>query len=360
MTKAVQEVTSFLDSPLFIRKEQMVSVTESKKEYIFGDDRDFDSCHVSSLVKLGNGDFIAVWFAGSWEANPDTDIWISKRTASGWERPYMIVRNWCVPQWNQTLFRRPDGRVLLFYKEGKNIAEWKTFIKHSDDNGKTFSEPRLLEVKGMFNRGPSKNKCILLSDGSIAAPGSVEPGDAEIWDSYIDISKDGGETWEPGPYIPVRRKDKRSRHFAMDPKQCSGKGIIQPTLWESSPGHLHAMMRSTSAAVFRSDSYDNGKTWCCAYNTGLPNNNSGIDLVKLDSGDLILVSNPVALDWGPRTPLTVSCSDDNGKTWKEIFTLENESGEFSYPAVIAEGSDVFLTYTWRRERIAFWHLKVSK
>jgi predicted neuraminidase len=119
-------------------------------------------------------------------------------------------------------------------------------------------------------------------------------------------------------------------------------------------------MRSTGAAIFRSDSFDGGKTWCCAYDTGLPNNNSGIDLVKTAGNELLLVSNPVGRDWGPRTPLVVSCSSDNGKNWKDILTLENENGEYSYPAIISEGTDVFVTYTWRRERIAFWHLECGK
>ena len=355
---------------LLIREEHMISISGSRKEYIFEEDRDFESCHASTLLRLENGDMLAAWFGGSLEANPDVAIWMARRpynavssTGSGWQRPFVVADHWCVPQWNPTLFRRSDGRILLFYKDAKTVPEWKTMIKYSDDGGKTFSESRQMMSGGLLDRGPAKNKCILLADGSIAAPGSIEPPDADIWDSFVDISKDGGETWELGPFIPIRRTDKQARHFAYDPKRCYGKGLIQPTLWESEPGHIHALMRSTSTAIYRSDSTDGGKTWCCAYNTGLPNNNSGIDLVKLAGGEIVLVSNPVGtpvgFDWGPRTPLTLSCSDDNGRNWKEIFVLENESGEYSYPAIIAEGNEIFLTYTWRRERIAFWHLKIS-
>ena len=55
---------------------------------------------------------------------------------------------------------------------------------------------------------------------------------------------------------------------------------------------------------------------------------------------------------GDRSPLNVVISDD-GKIWKEIAILENESkAEFSYPAVI-QSSDgkVHITYTWKRKRI---------
>ncbi len=40
-------------------------------------------------------------------------------------------------------------------------------------------------------------------------------------------------------------------------------GVIQPTLWESSPGHIHMLLRSTRGAIFRSDSIDYGATVCC-------------------------------------------------------------------------------------------------
>jgi predicted neuraminidase len=337
----------------------MISIVESKKEFVFKDDRDFDTCHASALVRLANGDILAAWFGGSGEGNADVAIWMARRTTTGWQRPFVVADRWGSPLWNPSLFRRSDGRILLFYKDAPTISQWKTMLKYSDDDGKTFSEARQLVNEIPLDRGPVKNKCILLSNGSIAAPGSSEPEGVEIWDSFVDISSDGGETWERGAFIPVRRADSRARDFAPDLRRCYGKGLIQPALWESLPGHIHALMRSTSASIFRSDSVDGGKTWSCAYNTGLPNNNSGIDLVKLDTGELLLVSNPVGKDWGPRTPLTLSCSDDNGTTWQEIFVFENENGEYSYPAVIAQGNEVFLTYTWRRERIAYWHLKVS-
>ena len=46
------------------------------------------------------------------------------------------------------------------------------------------------------------------------------------------------------------------------------------------PGHVHAMMRSTRGKIYRSDSTDYGRSWCPAYATTLPNNNSGIDVVS--------------------------------------------------------------------------------
>ncbi|MCL2571167.1 MAG: exo-alpha-sialidase [Defluviitaleaceae bacterium] len=344
-----------------------MKITEHIREYIYEEDREFQSGHASTLINLPGGDVLAAWFGGSWEKGSDVAIWMSRRTAQGWQKPYVVASTWGVALWNPVLFRRLDGRILLFYKEGAIIPEWRTFIKYSDDNGETFSEAKELvadDVSG--GRGPVKNKPIVLSDGTIAAPASIE-GDSDglnkkgLWDCFVDLSQDGGETWQRSDLVPLRRIGFNMIDRVYDPRHCYGKGIIQPSLWESKPGHLHMLTRSTSSAIFRSDSSDGGKTWCCAYQSGLPNNNSGSDLVQLPDGSLVLAWNPVGnlpnYYKGPRTPLVLSHSTDNGKTWQQIFTLEDTQGGFAYPAIIATEKEILLTYTWNRERIVFWRFK---
>jgi predicted neuraminidase len=52
-----------------------------------------------------------------------------------------------------------------------------------------------------------------------------------------------------------------------------------------------------------------------------------------------------------RSPLNVAVSDD-GKKWSAALVLENERGEFSYPAVIQTPDKmVHITYTWKRQRV---------
>ncbi len=129
----------------------------------------------------------------------------------------------------------------------------------------------------------------------------------------------------------------RSNDWDIESSGIKGKGIIQPTFWESQPNHVHALMRSTGGCIARCDSEDGGKTWSKVYCTDLPNNNSGIDLVKNIDGTLWLVYNPIRGNWGPRNNLMLAYSKDNGKTWT------TQKG-------------VAITYTWRRERIKFWHI----
>jgi predicted neuraminidase len=45
-------------------------------------------------------------------------------------------------------------------------------------------------------------------------------------------------------------------------------------------------------------------------------------------------------------------STDNGQTWRPLATLEEQAGEFSYPAIIqAQDGRLHVTYTWNRRHI---------
>ena len=130
-------------------------------------------------------------------------------------------------------------------------------------------------------------------------------------------------------------------------------GIIQPTIWESSAGIFHALLRSTRGRIYRTDSTDYGDTWCEAYPTDIPNNNSGIDIAKMDNGTLVLAYNPISGNWSARSPISLSISEDNGNTFSQPVHLETKDGEFSYPAILADGSHIYMTYTYKRKSIIF-------
>ncbi len=332
------------------------------REFIFEEERDFDSAHASTLVELANGTVIAAWFGGSWEKGADVAIWISLRTDTGWGHPVCIVKTRNIAMWNPVLFQKKDGTVMLFYKVGAAISEWKTWMITSSDNVESWSEPKeLVEGDCSGGRGPVKNKPIYLKNGDILAPASLE---GETWDAFVDISEDNGVTWKQSELVPVRRAGYNIQmvHYPYNKHRCFGKGIIQPTLWQDEKGDVHMLLRSTSSRIFRSDSVDNGRTWNLAYATSLPNNNSGIDLVKVPGEVLVLAYNPTDnlpnYYKGPRTPLVVSYSEDNGESWKEFVTLEDGPGGFSYPAIICnDKNEIFITYTWKRERIVFVKIK---
>lgn len=290
------------------------------------------SCHASTVEQVGD-DLLVAWFGGTQEAAEDVEIWCCRVTDGVASKPRRVSALDRVPCWNPVLYAPPDGPVTLFYKQGKSPSDWKTMVVTSADRGDTWSVPtELVPEDDSGGRGPVKNKPLLLPDGRLLAPASAERGQ---WYCFIDCLHSG--VWK--------------KHFIPLPTE-NPPHVIQPTLWRDADGGAHAFMRSNRGCVYRSDSADGGRTWCTAYPTALPNNNSGIDCVTLPDGRLFLVCNPIGKDWGARTPLSLLVSTDNGETFAVLAELETGEGEFSYPAIIAGGDNrLCITYTWKRKDI---------
>lgn len=309
---------------------------------MFGGERPFRQCHASTLVGLEDGRFVAAWFGGTREGHGDVAIWGALRERGRWSAPRRLAKVRESAHWNPVLFLAPDGLVHLFFKVGDRIPDWEMWTMSSADGGESWTKPRELKCRGGGRcLGPDKNKPIVLSDGTCLAPAAVERHDRS-WDVFVTRSEDGGRTWEAGELV------------ALDRSRIKGRGVIQPTLWESGPGRVHMLMRSSCGRICRSDSEDGGRTWSPVRKTELPNNNSGIDLAKLADGTLALAFNPVSGDWAPRTPLSIAFSTDNGETWPRRLDVETGEGEYSYPAIIPTPEGIAMTYTWKREKIAFW------
>lgn len=132
--------------------------------------------------------------------------------------------------------------------------------------------------------------------------------------------------------------------------------MIQPSILTYPDGKLQGC-RSKESFVISSWSEDGGYTWSELTPTELPNPNSGTDAVTLSNGWQLIVYNHVGKkgnQWGgKRSPLNVAVSKD-GANWKQVLVLEDEAGEYSYPAVI-QGLDgmVHITYTWKREKVKY-------
>ena len=309
----------------------------------------FESCHSSTIVETEPGNFVAAWFAGSYEGANDVGIWISHFKDNAWSSPIEIVigkdsLGKQLPCWNPVLFKTFENKLLLFYKVGKNPREWWGMVKKSFDLGKTWSEPETLPKNFL---GPIKNKPIQLSDGKIICPSSVESLDEKEWTVHLEITDENLSSWKK-----------------VEVDADSGVGVIQPTILVHPNWNLQMLCRSRQNVVYQSWSFDNGLNWTKLNKTDVPNPNSGIDAVTLKDGSFILVYNPLlqGKDWFyGRNVLNVAISKD-GENWKDIYQLENEKdGEFSYPAVIqAENKSIHITYTGKRKVINHTILRIGR
>ena len=290
--------------------------------------------HASTIVEAADGSFLCAWFGGARESSKETDIWMARYENGTWGKSAIVAPEPNVACWNPVLFRTPDDRIWLFYKSGDNVPSWAGVYKTSDDNGYTWSETVIMPA-GVY--GPIKNKPIMLSDGRMLCPSSAE--NYRAWTSWMHIFDIENNSWALSNAI----------EFPGNPH-----GLIQPTVWEAEPGHIVSLMRSTQdiGVIARSDSFDNGETWSPAEATELPNPNSGIDAVKLADGRVVLIYNHTTRDGEGRSTIHIAVSDDDAKTWSEPWLMEDEGGEYSYPAVIqAENGDVHVTYTWFRKGV---------
>jgi predicted neuraminidase len=307
-----------------------------KKEFVF-EEAPFPSCHASTVVELRNGELLAAWFGGTGEGKPDVAIWAARRSQAGWSKPEELVREPNTPAWNPVLFHAKTGRLWLYYKFGPSPREWSAGRRSSDDDGKSWSAVEHLPA-GIL--GPIRAKPLLLGDGTIVSGSSVES--YHTWAAWIERSADNGETWTKyGPITVASSGDK-----------ADTSGIIQPSVLEIAGRHLRFYARSTRdiGQICVSDSRDAGKTWSQARPTELPNPNSGIDAVRLVDGRIVIVYNDTQTG---RTPLNLAVSRD-GEHFKNFETLENESGEYSYPAmIVGKDGTLHITYTWNRKRIRY-------
>jgi predicted neuraminidase len=310
-------------------------------EFIF-EEAPFAQCHASTIAETEYG-LVAVWFGGTQESRPDVGIWLSRRGPNGWSPVEKVadgseLSGRQVACWNPVLFKPKSGPLMLFYKVGDDEPEWWGEYKTSSDGGKTWSKPVRLP-DGIL--GPIKNKPIQLPDGSILSPSSIEyyisrNPRKEVWQVHLELSDDMGKTWQKiGPL--------------NDGKDFN---VIQPSILIYPNKKMQILCRSEhSGRIYQAWSNDLGRTWSKMTPTELPNPDAGTDAVMLNDGKALLVYNHSISNGRDREFLNVAVSND-GRKWYAALVLEDQEGEYSYPAVIQTSDGlVHITYTWKRKRI---------
>jgi len=308
-----------------------------KSEFIY-ESAPFPSCHAATICEVKKGEFLASWFGGTAESNPDVAIYTSRWKNGRWSIPSLAARGFDsdsttrLPCYNPVLFKPSKGPLLLFYKVGRGPQTWWGMLTESKDNGQSWSQPVRLP-NGIY--GPIKNRPIELDDHTILCPSSTEENG---WRVHFELTKDFGKTWSKTEPL----------------KDGKTIGAIQPSILVLKDKVLQAVGRTQQGFVFTTRSKDKGKSWEPVSLLDVPNPNSGLDAITLRDGRHLMVNNNTPKG---RTPLNVLLSKD-GVHWETVLTLEDQPGEYSYPTAIqASDGTIHVVYTWNRKLIRHVVLK---
>lgn len=348
--------------------------------------------HAAFLARLPGGELACVWFGGTMEGMPDISIHMSTlyEAAARWRPATVLVDDRSRSEQNPLLFNAPDGRVWLLYTSQVSGNQDTSVVRRrvSNDGGHNFGPPEtMIADAGTFIRQP----IVTLANGGLLLPVfkcRTVPG--EKWSGRNDTagvyrSGDGGATWN---YTEVP----------------GSTGCVHMNIVPAGTDRLLAFYRSRWADfIYRTESADGGKTWRVPEPTGLPNNNSSIQCIRLNDGRLALVYNhsssmnatgrraslydeiegsaPEAGSapsgrqafWGaPRAPLSLTFSGDHGLTWTDRADIDTSDGfclsnnsltranrELSYPVLLeGPGGTLDIAFTWFRQGIKHVRIKL--
>jgi predicted neuraminidase len=325
--------------------------------------------HAPGIVECPGGDLFVSWYRGSGERTADDvavyGAWRPKGTAR-WGEPFLLADTPGFPDCNTALFIDDREWLWVFYptilanswescltnfkvasrygppgsprwdREGLILLKPEDFgprgLELLDEELSRRDEPlsgeqreRIERLRArladkLYQRLGWQPRCkpTQLPSGRLLLPLYSDTFSISI----MAISDDRGQTWHAGqPLI--------------------GFGNIQPTVLRRNDGTLVAFMRENGRRkhVRIAESKDEGESWGAVGTNELPNPGSGLDGLRLASGNWVLVYNDTTAG---RQRLAVSLSRDEGRTWPHTRHLEDHAqGSYHYPALI-QGKDGML------------------
>jgi len=297
------------------------------------------------LLKDGRILFVYTHFTGGGGDHAKAHL-ASRESADGggtWTQEDVVV----IPNegtWNimsVSLLRLRSGRIALFYLLKNSLHDCRPVMRTSTDEARTWSLP--VQVIGDTFPGYyvlNNDRVVQLRSGRLVVPVSRHSMPGQKWSGrgvqVCFLSDDDGATW------------RRSRTELAGKTANSHVTLQEPGVVELKDGRLMMFMRTTAGCQYVSFSRDAGETWSPAQPSNIvsPCSPASIERIPV-TGDLLLVWNDHAkvdaAHRGKRTPFNAAISRDEGKTWENVKTLEDDpEGWYCYTAIEFAGPRVLL------------------
>ena len=238
-----------------------------------------------------------------------------------------------------SLLRLQDGRIALFYMRKQALTDCRPYLRFSDDEGKTWSDPIVCVPDSDVGYYVLNNdRAVQLKSGRMILPLALHhrpEWEKPDWAGHIVCyySDDAGKTWK-------RSKSKLTTNTPATNTQ-PGKRVTtqEPGVVELKDGRLMMFVRTREGMQYVSYSSDAGDTWSELKPSNMkgPCGPASIERIP-GSGELLLVwNNHADIDpklKGRRTPLTIAVSRDEGKTWENVRNIAwRPHGWYCYIAI---------------------------
>ena len=233
-----------------------------------------------------------------------------------------------------SLLRLQDGRIALFYARKQALTDCRPYLRFSDDEGKTWSDPIVCVPDSDVGYYVLNNdRAVQLKSGRLILPLALHhrpDWEKPDWAGHIVCyySDDAGKTWKRSKSTLITNTPAGKRVTTQEP------GVV-----ELKDGRVMMFVRTGEGMQYVSYSSDGGDTWSELKPSNMAGPCAPASIERIPgSGELFLVwNNHANIDpalKGRRTPMTIAVSRDEGKTWENVRNIAwRPHGWYCYTAI---------------------------
>ncbi len=304
-----------------------------------------------SFARLKSGRVIFYYthfYGGARDESPARIVGIHSDDAGRtWSEPQTIVENSGGSNvMSVSLLRLASGKLALFYLVKNSWIDCQPYIRWSEDEAATWSEPKAaFAAPGCFV--VNNDRIVQLTTGRLIAPAAfhrardTDPSSKKSFDPRAFViwfySDDEGQKWQESP-----------TWWALPVR--SNAGLQEPGIVELQDGSLFGWARTDQGVQYGFGSTDAGLSWSAPAPTEMQSPLSPASIKRLpNSANLLAIYNDHSgrfpFPKGRRAPLVAAISSDGGKTWPRAKVIEDDpDGWYCYTAMAFIDDAVLLAY----------------